>query len=162
MTDYNEDSPRVIPAPKETPRMSKASASYVENINGTRCGNCTMYVDIGEEKGLCTKVKGEIDPQTGICYFQSERVTSATRDMIDPQMQVSKELAGYEEVPPRGTRCGTCSHYLDPRGCEMVGYEGEGDIDPDIGCCNGWIPDEETATEAKYSPLFKFYGRVEL
>ena len=73
----------------------------------------------------------------------------------------TKEESGYLETPD-GTRCGTCKFKILPEGCEMV----EGHINMETGCCIAWTPDEETeeitATEAKYNPLFKFYGRVDL
>ncbi len=140
----------VVPAPYAFPRMTKAEAGYVDpptNGQGIRCGNCNQYVDNGTPLGLCTSVSGDINEQYGICELWAERRTAPTFEMIQLGKQKTKIEAGYEDVPPDGTKCGTCNHFVQPNACDLVGYPDEGPILPKA-CCREWIPKVEATQEA--------------
>ena len=147
--------------PEADPKVTKQEFAYVEDKHNPNCETCNMFIREGENNiGKCTMVKGDINGEDGVCMFWAYRRTKPkTNKEYEPML--SQEDAGYLETP-NGTRCGTCKFRIDPEGCEMV----EGQINMETGCCIAWTPDEETedltSTEAKYSGLFKFYGRVDL
>ncbi len=147
--------------PEADPKVTKQEFAYVEDKINPKCEACNMFVRTNEgDIGKCTLVKGDINGPNGVCTFWAMRRTKPKTDKEYEPMW-TKEESGYLETP-NGTRCGTCKFKILPEGCEMV----EGQINMETGCCIAWTPDEETeeitATEAKYNPLFKFYGRVDL
>jgi len=147
--------------PEADPKVTKQEFAYVEDKINPKCEACNMFIRTNEgDIGKCTLVKGDINGPNGVCTFWAMRRTKPKTDKEYEPMWTKKE-SGYLETTG-GTRCGTCKFRIDPEGCEMV----EGQINMETGCCIAWTPDEETevemGTEAKYNPLFKFYGRVDL
>ena len=147
--------------PEADPKVTKQEFAYVEDKINPKCEACNMFIREGENNiGKCTIVKGDINGRDGVCTFWAMRRTKPIEGKEYKPMWTQKE-SGYLETTG-GTRCGTCKFRIEPEGCEMV----EGQINMETGCCIAWTPDEETevemGTEAKYNPLFKFYGRVDL
>ena len=143
--------------PEADPKVTKQEFAYVEEDENPNCERCNMFIREGENNiGKCTLVEGEINGEDGVCMFWGYRRTKPIENKEYVPM-LSQEESGYIETTG-GSRCGTCKFRVEPEGCEMV----EGLINMEKGCCIAWIPDEETATEAKYNRLFKFYGRVDL
>ncbi len=142
--------------PEADPKVTKQEFAYVEDKTNPKCEACNMFIKEGENNiGKCTMVKGDINGEDGVCTFWGFRRTKP-KEGKEYKPMLSQEESGYIEYP-NGSRCGTCKFRIEPEGCEMV----EGQINMDTGCCIAWVP-EEDATEAKYTPLFKFYRRVDL
>ena len=108
-------------------KSDKESFGYVDGKTAPpRCSRCKYFV----KGGLCLLVKGNISGINGPCNLW---VKGHPRTWAFKSPPLTKTESGYVEYP-KGTRCGVCAFYSDPRRCELV----NGDIDPDTGCCNAW------------------------
>ena len=114
------------------PKVTKGAFAYEEWNTKRKCGTCDMYI-LGRG---CTMVKGDIDPKDGVCMFWSYRDTMPIVDKIyEPKL--TKEESGYI-IEKGGTHCASCKHFIEPNKCEMVGKNGDDDIDGQTGCCIMW------------------------
>lgn len=108
-------------------KADKKDFAYVDaKTTPPRCNRCKYFV----KGGMCLLVKGEIDGVNGTCILW---VKGMPRQYPFKSPPLTKAETAYTEYP-KGTRCGVCMFYEDPRGCGLV----KGDIDPATGCCNAW------------------------
>jgi hypothetical protein len=142
--------------PEADPIATKQEFGYVEDKHNPNCETCNMFIRTNGNIGKCTIVEGDINGRDGVCNLWAYRRTKPIEGK-KYMIHYTKESSGYLETPG-GTKCGTCKFRIDPDGCKMV----EGQIDMEYGCCIAWQPDEETANEAQYDKLFKFFGKVDL